>query len=273
VAGSGTINDPFDGGTRLGSAVSLDFAFDPREVIAVFAGEVASHDVGVTILNVTGPSAVSYNKTFPAGDIQEIGAGGKTLKIQLPGSPSAPPGPGVVTSGLNITANGKVARLYWPVIRIPNDSVNDLGLYSLARISGATDLLFNGDFVVVALDDDYCWCLLTTLPNSAPSAACVCAKVNHRYDQIVQAAPPNTVIHLGPGTFETRGMSSLYFSSYTADLVHVGCLVRNGQKLQGSGIDVTVLKLVHAIDPLSRNDSVGTLFSWVRSGLRLQGTN
>jgi hypothetical protein len=131
-----------------------------------------------------------------------------------------------------------------------------MSLLDVVNISDAADPLLNGDFVAAALGSDFCWCRLTTDPE-ASSGECVCTRIIYRFDEVMRAAPANSVIHLGPGIFETRGLSSLHYADFSQHLLSMGYFPKNGQKVRGSGIDVTVLKLVHAIDPLSQPSAMG----------------
>jgi hypothetical protein len=252
VAGSGTALDPYDGGTRLGPTLPATLSFDPLDVMAIVQGDDAhGFSSSVTISGVTGESADSYNQSFSGTNFQSIDS--YAFKVRLAAAPSdqSPPGPPQIPSNYHISATSglvtKNVRLYWPVVRL-NIS---FPRYSVVNISGAPDSLLDGDFVVVFTGSNYCWCLLTTYPGGV-SGNCTCAQLIHRFDEVMRAAPADSRIRLGPGTFETRGINSAYFSDYNQDLVHVGYLVKTGQKLRGSGIDVTCVKLVHAIDTLSQ---------------------
>lgn len=55
-----------------------------------------------------------------------------------------------------------------------------------------------------------------------------------RFDALMQSIPANTTVHLGPGTFETKGSGP------------GGWAPKSGQKLFGSGMEVTILRLVNA---------------------------
>jgi hypothetical protein len=57
------------------------------------------------------------------------------------------------------------------------------------------------------------------------------------FDALMRALPGDTAIHLGRGVFETHGFSPNVAASWQP---------KSGQKIIGSGIDVTVLKLVNA---------------------------
>ena len=260
--GSGTINDPYDGGTRLGPAQSATLDFDPKEVIVVsgvnhFAGTPVP--IAVLLDNVTGESRASYNDiSFSGGNFAILND--DACKVVLTAAPSAPPG--LAPNGLTITAKLSYAsqpdnvvsgmRVYWPVVRVSLTNHSFLK-YDVVRISDASTSLLNGDFAVVAYGTNDFWCVLTTNPSSAASNVNAdCAKLNHRFDELMRSAAANSIIHIGSGTFETRGSCSLYKDEAPA----VGFRVRNAQKLRGSGMDATVLRLVHAFDPYNATVAV-----------------
>src|SRR5437870_9274218 len=58
-----------------------------------------------------------------------------------------------------------------------------------------------------------------------------------KFDGIMNALSGSTLVHLGPGTFETNGYS---------DDVSGGWQMRPGMRIVGSGIQATTLKLVNA---------------------------
>src|SRR5437667_5982995 len=63
--GRGTIDDPFDGGTRQGPDISGALSFDPYEVIAYANGYHGYLDGQlVRISGVTGPGASLFNQVF-----------------------------------------------------------------------------------------------------------------------------------------------------------------------------------------------------------------
>lgn len=58
-----------------------------------------------------------------------------------------------------------------------------------------------------------------------------------KFDVLMHSLPANTAVHIGPGVFETRGSA--------------GWQPKSGQRIVGSGMDVTVLRLVEAGHPES----------------------
>src|SRR5256885_2443269 len=62
-----------------------------------------------------------------------------------------------------------------------------------------------------------------------------------KFDALMNSFGEYTTIHLGPGTFETRGYSNEAFSGG-----HPTWQPKKGMKILGSSIDVTILKIVNA---------------------------
>ena len=73
------------------------------------------------------------------------------------------------------------------------------------------------------------------------------------------ASLSNVTIHIGPGVFETRGYSDLFYVDFGTDntLFFVGFQVKTRQKIRGSGMGLTTLKLVHALDPFAQTQVLG----------------
>ncbi len=69
------------------------------------------------------------------------------------------------------------------------------------------------------------------------------AKVTYLFDEVMRNVPDYSVIHLGPGVFETRGT----VPRTDAQAQSQGWGAKSGQKVLGSGMGVTTLKLMHAI--------------------------
>jgi hypothetical protein len=77
-----------------------------------------------------------------------------------------------------------------------------------------------------------------------PQAPMTVGRVEFRLDRVLRDLPTRAVLHIGGGTFETRGYQSGWadvhgnrFDSYFA---------KDGQRIIGSSVDVTVIKLVTA---------------------------
>ena len=246
AAGSGTATDPFDGSTRFGRAMSADVSFDPSVAIADVsfdAGFDPLRDLSLT--NLVGASAELY-KSFTPANFEVLN--GRTLKLKLDLSIAdnvrarlEPPASREFIKGRQDhnspeTPSIPGLRPYWPVLRVPM-SGSAFAVFDVVRISDASITQLNGDFVVVAVHGNDCWCLLTALPEAAISSTASCAKVIHRFDDIIASTPKNCALHLGPGTFETRGR----------DDYRGGVALQSGQKIHGTGMSSTIIKLVHVI--------------------------
>ena len=73
-------------------------------------------------------------------------------------------------------------------------------------------------------------------PGGTAPGTITCARTIYQFDEIFALLGANTAIHLGPGEFLTRG----YGESAG------GPQPKSGQKISGSGISVTTLKMVNA---------------------------
>ena len=68
------------------------------------------------------------------------------------------------------------------------------------------------------------------------------------FDTLMASIPANTTIHLGPGVFETRGC---------ANDIAGGWEPKSGQRIVGSGMGITVLKLVEAVSTAAKTYAIG----------------
>jgi len=141
-------------------------------------------------------------------------------------------------------------------------TVNVTNMYSdgdEVEISGATGddaAFYNGRFVLYGVSgSSFKYRMRHPGPAANAIGSPACRKVlAYLFDRLLltnlaaeppmPGLPPNAIIHLGPGTIETRGLSS----------AGVGWYVKSGQRFVGSGMDVTTLKLCRA-------EGVGQLFS------------
>jgi hypothetical protein len=112
-------------------------------------------------------------------------------------------------------------------------------LVLIAGATGADAKYYNGTFSisnVFANTFDY---TMPGIPQSSPATG-TCQLDPYLFDAVMRSLPgsPPLTVHLGPGTFETKGYSNpARTTSWTP---------RNGMKIVASGIDVTVLKLAGA---------------------------
>src|SRR6266545_3145444 len=104
-------------------------------------------------------------------------------------------------------------------------------------VTGAGAAQFNGRFSIYGLTaTTFKYKMLADPAGSIVITNATCAKVTFPLDDVLYTvALENTTVHLGPGVFETRGMSQLYGARFA----------RSGQKIFGSGMGVTTLKIVH----------------------------
>jgi hypothetical protein len=114
---------------------------------------------------------------------------------------------------------------------------------------------WNGNFLVVSTAGDYVFHAQFPPPHEWPEAdaglrgTAVCYRCHARFDEVMEALPPYAVVHLGPGVFPTLGYSPVN--------VPGGWRAKAGQKIRGSGMDITVLQLVHTVVPAQLYHGLG----------------
>jgi len=109
----------------------------------------------------------------------------------------------------------------------------------ISGVTGAEAHLWNGIFTISDVAPTFFrYTTMSAPPNELiVDGAIVAAKVaDIRFDEIMNALPANTRVHLGPGTFLTRGHAAN---------VSGGWQIKPGMKIVGSGIDITTLQLYH----------------------------
>ncbi len=250
--GSGTIEDPYDGGVRQEPPIAVStLTFDKKEVIVFHPSHGYTNPQSVVISGVAA-AASPFNGTFSATVLNA-----NELKIVLTTEPSAPPAWNdkiYIRKSTELEKDKKEARLYWPVTAVTTAQNHGYVSYDAVIIAGATDTKFNGTFIGVGVTANSFRCILPpmpSLPDGAAGSNATSSKVIPLFDEVMRSVPANSIIRLGPGTFETRGLSSAYAYDANPALVTVGYQVKTGQNLVGAGMDVTVLKLVYAIDKLT----------------------
>ena len=275
--GSGTIADPYDGSTRLGTPLGATLTCNRREFLF---GNGFPHnltldsEVVVTIKGCEGLGKAWFNITALAKVVSPFHL---ALLANNPNDTGLPPAPPDVRYVRSITAswNGltpAVVRMYWPVAKVTTDSVpHGLPTFGAVDVGGipSPNDPFMGIYPAlgVSADGRSFYYRIGFFPEndipslSVSSLSCTITPRHHRFDEAVRLVPPSSVIHLGPGTFETRGRSSVYFSTNPATVtqLHVGCLLRSGQRWLGSGLGVSTLKLVLPVDDLGQIVAIGTL--------------
>jgi hypothetical protein len=256
--GSGTIDDPYDGGTRQGPSISGAPSYDLKEVV-VFTPIDHSYNTNdsVQINNVTGPSASVFNQAHQITKLNN-----REFKFLLPSVPTAPPGPRDRITCQRPDGSSPLdgIRLFWPVAMVDSGATtHGYSNFEVVTIAGAAEAALNGTTVIVGVESTKFRLRLLAYPSGAAGSSCTCVKTIHRFDEVMRATLPNAIIHLGPGTFETRGLCSAYSSNQNDySQLYVGWALKNNQRLLGSGIDVTVLRLVHAADSFTLMVAIGS---------------
>jgi hypothetical protein len=277
--GSGSIDDPYDGGTRLGPALTATLTCNRREFVVGthFAHGLGSGDIGstVTISKARGPGKDWFDGDFQLKAI--LSPIHFVVEFRASDPPGLPPAPPDVESssypslqviypdhpGTNKNALPAIARIFWPVAQVTVPSGHGLSVLDGVSITNVTPGDFAGDSPILgplsATDTTFAY-RLKFLPGAdvTTPSSCTVKRLVHRFDEVMRAAPFPAVIHLGPGTFETRGYAPDHVSSATDfTQVYVGYLFRAGQRLIGSGIASTTLKLVLPIDAYNQTTACG----------------
>lgn len=112
------------------------------------------------------------------------------------------------------------------------------------------DVYYTGTFSIYSVTaSSFKYRNLYGAPSSATAPRTItCVREREQFDTLMRGMPPNTTIHLGAGVFETKGVAPLSVVAWEA---------QSGQKLRGSGIGVTTLKLVGAAAPDTQYWAVG----------------
>ncbi|HEY9171492.1 MAG TPA: hypothetical protein VI136_04325 [Verrucomicrobiae bacterium] len=237
VLGSGTESDPWNSGTWLTPPVSASVALNRKEVI-VFSPVAHGYTPGQTVVvsGVTGLGAPVFNGSFVIDQVLTA----THFKITLASLPAAAPTPGdsvlCIRTPPAQNESSISVWLTWPVTKATTSVAHGWAHHDIVSISGASEPDFNGTFLLIAESATVFWYALRTLPGADTSLSGLsCAKLVLGFDEALRTLPANTTVRVGPGLFETRG------SAVWAP--------KSGQKILGSGIAVTTLKLVHAFVP------------------------
>jgi hypothetical protein len=245
--GSGTIDDPYDGGTRPGTPLSASLTLDRKElIVATPQAHGFANGETVRITQVAGPSASVYNDDFAVQVLTDT-----EFKVALDSVPGTPPNEraGTIVERISPTPSVKMqARLYWPVIKVVSGSSHGYSSYEVVDINGVTDAgwtILNGRFVTVGASGSTFWYRLTSPSPIAvpaadittPIAGAACARVILRFDVVMEGLMEASAVHLGSGVFETRGFAEAFGGGWRP---------KAGQKIRGSGMGATTLQLMHA---------------------------
>jgi hypothetical protein len=242
VAGSGRQDDPWDASTKQGPMLSATLACERTEVLVTTkTGHGLAVGQPVTIGGVTGILARVFNKEFP---VDSVVPGEPSTQFKFKLTPPLPPQPLFEWEANHAT----VTRPGQPVLTdcvldwlvVTGTTAENHGYFDneVVAIAGAVDPAYNGTFTIFGAAGNTFKYRLAKIPEALPSGGSpTCSKIIYRLDDRLRSLSSLThlAIHLGPGTFETRGNG--------AYLANQGWLMRKGWKLVGSGIDVTVLKM------------------------------
>ena len=245
--------------TRLmeGPALSATLICNRSSLLVSTGGpHILQVNSSVTIQGVKGPGASWVNDTFTVEEVVSP----SYVKLSKAGLPLAPRDvPYSFNGPISIAPFGSV-HIYWPIAKVTTGSTpHTLPSFGAVEIAGSNDSRFHGSQAALALDSSGLsfYFRLAFLPGGDVTSPCSAAKINHRFDDVMRSVPAYSAIHLGPGTFETRGTASIYVSdSNDFSQVHVGWILRAGQRLLGSGIDVSVVKLVLPMDEINQTVAI-----------------
>jgi hypothetical protein len=75
----------------------------------------------------------------------------------------------------------------------------------IADAEGPDAALYNETFVISGITQNTFDYTMAGTPGANPSGSPTCTLDRYEFDALMRSFPPNTTIHLGPGTFETKG--------------------------------------------------------------------
>ncbi len=109
----------------------------------------------------------------------------------------------------------------------------------VVMIAGATSNsdAWNGVFAIYGKTDSTFKYFMRVRPSPSAAGILTMACLSFPFDALMRQAPANIRVHIGPGTFQTRGFAA------NDDR---GWQPKTGQNIVGAGFDVTVLQLVGA---------------------------
>ncbi|HVR35374.1 MAG TPA: hypothetical protein VMS21_05930, partial [Methylomirabilota bacterium] len=132
----------------------------------------------------------------------------------------------------------------------------------IAGAAGSDGLLYNGTFSIYSVTSTTFKYLMRVEPGANAMGTLTCTLDPHEFDALMRSLPSGGLtIHLGPGTFETKGFTTLS--------VAASWQPKSGWRIVGSGMKATVLKLVGASVPIAKYLAIGNLH--YSSGSRLNG--
>ena len=117
--------------------------------------------------------------------------------------------------------------------------------------TGADAWFYNGTFSISNVTTNTFQYTMWSIPAASATGSITCRLDPYLLDAVMISLPasPPVTVRLGPGVFETKG-----FSPYVTG----GWQPKSGQKVIGSGMEVTILRLVAAPAPNATYWAVGT---------------
>jgi len=279
LKGSGTLNDPYDGGTRFGPTLGALLTCNRYQFIV---GTDEPHDLtGTPDVMLSGGVGVSVDWFQGSFTVQALPSSHHivlqfaTAKTGTPPTtvPVAPPSVAYSwypNAGLIYLGRpGKpllVARIYWPIAKVTTTGGVSHGLVNYSAVdvsmtSGSDN--FSGTQGALGVTSTEFFYRLGFLPThsdvtngdgSLKTLNCNIVRRTYRFDEVMKTVPVQSLIHLGPGVFETRGFAPLYI----ADGFQTGWELKSGQRLVGSGLDVSVVRLAVPMDDQSQTTAIAS---------------
>ena len=120
------------------------------------------------------------------------------------------------------------------------------------RVTGATGAdagYYNGAFIIFGKTDTTFKYRMKRAPAANATGTLSSARiVGYRFDDIMRDLPANTTVRLGPGVFETKGYTPANPNPWQP---------KTAQKIIGSGIGATTLRIMQATIDGSMNSAIG----------------
>lgn len=143
-----------------------------------------------------------------------------------------------------------------------NHGYFDGDMVVISGVTGTAGDFYNGTFVIHSITDSQ---FKYTMPGNpggaAPGSNKAAARLVHQLDERLHALASQNVqgvcVRFGPGTFETRG-NALAIKADGDVVPWIGWQPRDGWNISGSGMGVTVLKVVGAKDPRLLVSAIGS---------------
>ena len=143
--------------------------------------------------------------------------------------------PKPVLTGITISRSGNIATVTANNHGYPNGS-----LVVIAGATGPDGAYYNGTFGISNVTQNTFDYGMTGTPGASATGSLTCTLDPYEFDALMRSLPAYTTIHLGPGTFETKGFS------FSEPALWVSWQPKSGWRILGSGMGATVLKLVEA---------------------------